>query len=191
MANKSALTYIGYAVSLALTANLAWAECNVKSNVKTESSLNNVNFKQDIQYEFTKIDDRQACQATLTLDVNDSPFVISETAIIEPGVDLLDGCQIAQSKAIDQAIKKLGEVKLTSESEVNCDEKTTKLYSPKVGEVGQLAQFKRDRKYSGTFEYQGTQCIWFNDVEWKGELHQANGIACHVKDDTYVVVDKF
>ena len=191
MANKSTFAHIGYAVSLALTANLAWAGCNVTSNVKTESRLDNVNFKQDVQYEFTKIGDRPACQATLTLDVSGSPFVISETVIIKPGVEMLDGCQMAQSKAIDQAIKKLGEVNLTSESEVNCDEKTTELYSPKVGEVGQLAQFKRDRKYSGTFQYQGTQCIWFNDVEWKGELHQANGIACHVKDDNYVVVDKF
>jgi len=117
--------------------------------------------------------------------------VISETSEMEPGIDILDTCKLAEGKAIENAIKKLGEVKLTAESEVDCDEKTVKLYSPKVGEVGKLKQFKRDRKYSGTFEYQGTQCIWFNDVEWKGELHQANGIACHVKDDTYVVVDKF
>lgn len=191
MANKSTLAHIGYAVSLALTANLAWAGCNVTSNVKTESRLDNVNFRQNIQYEFITVDKQRACQTTLTLDANGSPFVISETVIMEPGTDALDSCKLAEAKAIDVAIKKLGEVKLTSNSEVNCDEKTTKLYSPTVGEIGQLAQFKRDRKYSGTFQYQGTQCIWFNDVEWKGELHQANGIACHVKDDNYVVVDKF
>jgi hypothetical protein len=187
--NKSALTYISYAVLLA--SNVALADCNVKSNVKTESRLDNVNFKQDIQYEFITVDKRQACQATLTLDVRGNPFVISETAVMEPGVDILDSCKLAEAKAIEQTVKQLGQVDVTAESEVDCDEKTTKLYSPAVGEVGQLSQFKRDRKYSGTFQYQGTECIWFNDVEWKGELHRANGIACHVKDDNYVVVDKF
>lgn len=170
---------------------MAWAECNVKSNVKTESRLDNVNFKQDIQYEFINVKEKKACQATLTLNVQGKPFTISETATMEPGVDILDSCKVAEAKAIEQTVKQLGQVDVTAQSEVDCDEKTVKLYSPKVGEVGQLAQFKRDRKYSGTFEYQGTQCIWFNDVEWKGELHQANGIACHVKGDTYVVVDKF
>ena len=191
MANKSTFAHIGYAVSLALTANLAWAGCNVTSNVKTESRLDNVNFKQNIQYEFTTVDKTRACQATLTLDVQGKPFVISETAVLEPGVDILDTCKLAEGKAIEQTVKRLGQVDVVAESEVDCDEKTTKLYSPKVGEIGELAQFKRDKKYLGTFQYQGTQCIWFNDIEWKGELHQANGIACHVKDDNYIVVDKF
>lgn len=174
-----------------LATNVVWADCEVKSNVKTESQLDNVNFKQDIQYEFITVDKKRACQATLTLGVRGKPFTITETTTMEPGVDILDTCKLAEAKAIEQTVKQLGQVNITAESEVDCDEKTVKLYSPKVGEVGELTQFKRDRKYSGTFEYQGTQCIWFNDVEWKGELHRANGIACHVRDDTYVVVDKF
>jgi len=186
LVNKSTFAYISYAVLLAT--NVAWADCEVKSSVRTESQLDDVNFTQNIQYEFLG---NRACQATLTLDVKGKPFVVSEKAEMEPGIDILDTCKLAEGRAIENAIKKLGEVKLTAESEMDCDEKTVKLYSPKVGEVGKLSQFKRDRKYSGTFQYQGTQCIWFNDVEWKGELHQANGIACHVREDTYVVVDKF
>jgi hypothetical protein len=65
------------------------------------------------------------------------------------------------------------------------------MFSPQVGEVAEKQQFKRDKKYTGEFQYQGTQCIWFNDIEWRGELHQANGIACQVSGNNYVVVDKF
>jgi hypothetical protein len=85
----------------------------------------------------------------------------------------------------------MGEVSVTARSEMNCVETNKKMFSPKVGTVGKLKQFKKDGKYNRTFAHQGSECIWFNDVEWTGELHQANGIACKLTGDNYVVVDKF
>ena len=50
MVNKSTLTCISIAVLLSSTT--AWAECNVKSNVKTETNLEDIDFNQNTKFDF-------------------------------------------------------------------------------------------------------------------------------------------
>ena len=190
MANKSAFAYVGYAVLLA--SNLAWAECEVKSTVRTETGIENVNLGENTTYDFIEFENKKrACKATIDINYMGQAITATEEAVMQPGKEILQACEVARAQAVEELVKQIGKVEISAVSEVNCDESNQKLFSPKVGEVGQLKQFKRDQKYSGTFEHQGTQCIWFNDVEWQGELHQANGIACQMSGDNYVVVDKF
>ena len=190
MANKSAFAYISYAVLLAT--NVAWAECNVTSTVRTETGIENINLGENTTYDFvTFANKKRACKATIDVNYNGQKITATEEALMQPGKDILESCEIARAQAIEDLVKRIGKMEVRAVSQVDCNENNIKLFSPKVGEVGRLDQFKRDGKYSGTFEYQGTECIWFNDVEWKGELHRANGIACQMSGDNYVVVDKF
>ena len=190
MVNKSTVTCISIAVLLSSTT--AWAECNVKSNVKTETNLEDIDFNQNTKFDFITNSGRTtACQATVSGNYNGETITAKEQAQLRADVDMLQSCEIARANAIHLVATKIGKVKVESTSELNCDESNTKMFSPQVGEVAEKQQFKRDKKYTGEFQYQGTQCIWFNDIEWRGELHQANGIACQVSGNNYVVVDKF
>ena len=190
MVNKSTLTYVSIAVLLSSTT--AWAECNVKSNVKTETSLEQIDFDRNIKFDFiTDNGQTIACQATAKVDYEGKTITAKEQVQLRADVDMLKSCEVARSNAIRSVAQQIGKVKVEATSEVTCNETNLKAFSPQVGEVAEKQQFKRDRKYTGEFQYQGTQCIWFNDVEWRGELHQANGIACQVTGNNYVVVDKF
>ena len=190
MVNKSTFAYISYAVLLAT--NVAWADCNVKSTVRTETGIENINLGENTTYDFIEFGNKKrACKATIDITYNGKKIRATEESVMQPGKDILESCEMARAQAIEELVKKIGKMEVSAVSEVTCNENNIKLFSPNVGEVGRLDQFKRDQKYSGTFQYQGTECIWFNDVEWKGELHRANGIACQMSGDNYVVVDKF
>ena len=155
-------------------------------------NLEDIDFNQNTKFDFITNSGRTtACQATVSVNYNGETVTAKEQAQLRADVDMLQSCEIARANAIQTVATKIGKVKVESTSELNCDESNTKLFSPQVGEVAEKQQFKRDKKYTGEFQYQGTQCIWFNDIEWRGELHQANGIACQVSGNNYVVVDKF
>jgi len=179
-------------VLIACSANFALADCNVKSNVVTNATLDNVNIKDKTTFDFITLDDgMRACTATINISLNGKPVTTTEQVVMQGGIDILETCKLAEAQATEELVKRMGEVNVTAHSEMNCDETNKKMFSPKVGTVGTLKQFKKDGKYNRTFAHRGSECIWFNDVEWTGELHQANGIACKLTGNNYVVVDKF
>ena len=192
MGDKSTLTHYSIAVLIACSANFALADCNVKSNIVTNATLDNFDIKNKTDFEFITVNPgKKVCRATIRTSFDGTPITITEQAIMQSGVHILETCKLAEAQAIEHLIKRVGEVSVTARSEMNCDETENTMFSPKVGNIGKLTQFKKDGKYNRTFVHQGSECIWFNDVEWTGELHQANGIACKLTDDNYVVVDKF
>ena len=192
MANKPTLTHYSIAVLIACSANFALADCDVKSKVVSNATLDNVNIKDKTEFKFITFENgKRACKATIKTSFNGSPVSASEEAVMQGGIDILETCKLAEAQATEELVKRMGEVSVTARSEMNCVETNKKMFSPKVGTVGKLKQFKKDGKYNRTFAHQGSECIWFNDVEWTGKLHQANGIACKLTGNNYVVVDKF
>lgn len=61
-----------------------------------------------------------------------------------------------------------------------------------IGTVGTISQFRPNPDRPNEFSHNGTKCRWFVDNEFRAHMvHQIQGIVCHVRDQNWIVVDKF
>ena len=120
MVNKSTLTYVSIAVLLSSTT--AWAECNVKSNVKTETSLEQIDFDRNIKFDFiTDNGQTVACQATANVNYEGKTITAKEQVQLRADVDMLKSCEVARSNAIRSVATQIGKVKVEATSQVTCN----------------------------------------------------------------------
>ena len=136
MGDKSTLTHYSIAVLIACSANFALADCNVKSNIVTNATLDNFDIKNKTDFEFITVNPgKKVCRATIRTSFDGTPITITEQAIMQSGVHILETCKLAEAQAIEHLIKRVGEVSVTARSEMNCDETENTMFSPKVGNI--------------------------------------------------------
>ena len=104
MVNKSTFAYISYAVLLAT--NVAWADCNVKSTVRTETGIENINLGENTTYDFIEFGNKKrACKATIDITYNGKKIRATEESVMQPGKDILESCEMARAQAIEELVK--------------------------------------------------------------------------------------
>ena len=184
MVNKSALILIGHAVLLALPVH-AEPMCHVKQTVQSETE-GTLPARQNFDIHMEDRPSGRYC--VVTFDVGDYK-ASGEQLVDELGA--IESCRIAEQKANKLLSKQINDTQITSLEVLQCDEEKNKVWHAEVGAVANREDFKRDPDRPKEFKWNGTQCFWFQDVEWKGELTPFNGVACQLHDTQYVVVDKF
>ena len=105
-------------------------------------------------------------------------------------------CAIAQRRADESVLRQAGSASVVASDQVMIcrdDPSLDTLQDLKIGAQAKLAQFRPHPDYTKLFYHNGTQCRWFLDTPtWNGKsLRVGQGIICHVKDDFWIVVDKF
>lgn len=61
-----------------------------------------------------------------------------------------------------------------------------------LGTVASLTSFRSHPDYPNDFVHNGTRCRWFIETEYKrNQIHNAQGVICNLKDNQWVVLDRF
>lgn len=185
MVNKSTLILISHAVLLALPVYAEQPKCHVKQTVQSETD-GTLPARQNFDIHVEERPSGRYC--VVRYDVG-TYSASGEELIGELGE--IQSCGIAEQKANASLAKQINDTQITALSVMECDERSNKVWTAKVGAVAGKKDFKRDLDRPKEFKWNGTQCFWFQDVEWKGELNPFHGVACQLNGDQYVVVDKF
>lgn len=83
---------------------------------------------------------------------------------------------------------------VSSESLLVCtdDERHQTLREVKVGTIAAIHRYRPHPDYPAEFWHNGTRCRWIVDTIWTGfGVMTQNGVVCRLRDDQWVVVDKF
>lgn len=105
-----------------------------------------------------------------------------------------EACAIAVSRAEDSVRERLGRSQSTSEKILVCKDRPNLMEFPdtKIGTVGSVGQFRPHPEYHDRFWHNGTQCKWFVDTVFiEKNIRTFQGIICQIRNDRWVVVDKF
>lgn len=104
-------------------------------------------------------------------------------------------CQIALHRADSEVITRPAHQALVAtDSVVVCSDRPQHqaLKHTQVGTVGAAGQFRIHPERPRDFVYNGARCRWFVDTEFAGQdITRVQGVICHLKDQNWVVVDKF
>ena len=200
MGNKTKITYSKYSLLLGIGLSVsALADCNIEELIEQQSTAI-VEAKRNIEVNVSRLGSgNKICLVEFEAKIDGewhSAYGDHEWSGHMPDSQM---CDIADQKATKNIVKSLGSI-FSSEETVVCNEASeSKLKNIKVGTTGTLDQFRPDGSRPGYFYYNGTQCFWFKDVEWKSnDISNFKGIACEMggngsihSKSTVVVVDKF
>jgi hypothetical protein len=102
-------------------------------------------------------------------------------------------CGQAVINADKNLLTRLSNNHLSSQQVLVChdDDKQMTLHKTDIGTLGLLSQYRPHPDYPDNFNYKGSSCRWFLDVEFNGDVKPYEGIICNVQEDKWVVVDKF
>lgn len=191
MVNKSAFTYLGYAVlafGMALPAH-GQPKCHVKETVESQTE-GPMPARQNVDIHMEDRKDGRYCVVAYDIPLLERIYTARGEQLVD-GLDAMESCKVAEQKANKDMIKQINSTRINTLSVMKCDEEENTVWEAKIGAVADKAKFRRDPERPKEFAYNGQACFWFRDVEWKGHLNPFNGVACQLHDDQYVVVDKF
>lgn len=83
---------------------------------------------------------------------------------------------------------------VSTESLLVCSDDTRHqtLREVKVGTIAPVSRYRPHPDYPAEFWHNGTRCRWILDTVWTGtRILTQNGVVCQLRDDQWVVVDKF
>jgi hypothetical protein len=105
-----------------------------------------------------------------------------------------EACSIAVKRAEDSVRERAGRTSSMSERILVCKDRPEleTLRQSQIGTVGDVGQFRIHPNYPNRFYHNGAQCRWFVEPTFNGrDIQNFQGVACEVRDNKWVVVDKF
>jgi hypothetical protein len=108
----------------------------------------------------------------------------------------VQACDMARVRADQSVLQQASPVSVVATDQVlicRDDPTLDQVQKTTTGTQAKLAQFRPHPDYPKLFHHNGTQCRWFLDTPaWNGKnIRVGQGIICHVKDEFWIVVDKF
>lgn len=103
-------------------------------------------------------------------------------------------CARAVGVAESDVKSRIAAREVSTESLLVCsdDERHQTLREVKVGTVAPVSRYRPHPDYTAEFWHNGTRCRWIVDTIWAANRIQTqNGVVCKLRDDQWVVVDKF
>lgn len=105
-----------------------------------------------------------------------------------------DACSIAYSRAEGHVVQQAGAGAAVSDRTLVCKDQDdlTPLRQVNPGTMAKLAQYRPHPDYPREFYHNGARCRWFLDSAFvQSDIKLFQGVICHLRDDRWVVVDKF
>ena len=182
------------AVALSMFASAAQAECFTRS-----VSLNTLTAKIESITDYNKNmfplgKDKLRCVVTFSAQIAGKWYnTIGEAeGPVDDNTDQI--CDQAENLGRTKILSSTGGSNLDMKQDLVCtDETKPKLKNVQVGDMVSVSQVSPNPKKPNSFIYMGTECRWFLETVaiGQGGLAQNQGIICLIKDNQWVVRDKW
>lgn len=197
MVNKSKAHSIAQRLSLIAliaTGPVLAQQCVLQSKTVTQSS---VAIEERTQYSAQIVSvpgGGQRCMASLRGRIGDTWYTGFGEYTWTDVKQADKACTIAQRKAESSIVEQAGSKSVADDQTLICREDPTLdvVQTTRPGSIAELAQYRPHPQFRRDFRYNGTRCRWFLESNWTGhDVRTGQGIICHLRDNKWVVVDKF
>lgn len=105
-----------------------------------------------------------------------------------------EACGIAQTRADAQARVLAGPSTIATHQTMICSDHPSaqQVQSAQIGQTAALHQFQPHPNFPQEFWHNGSRCRWFVEPHFRArDIHHYQGVICQLRQEAWVVVDKF